>query len=199
MTTRMSVALWFIGVGLAVSALAGVPLIAADVIVGPAFWWSGLAVALVGSVVALTAIPGQRQAGRELKWARRVGLFQVTNERHRLLRRQAHIMARVRLSVLEYRRVLDQDGKGNGSDTAYLAVLESTSDMHDVAAQLDNNAAEYFKRTGRMPYDEVDDPYAEENPDDWNDPQPEPPVEPEGDEPAPEPTASRPDRSSAES
>jgi hypothetical protein len=71
MTTRATVALWIIGAGLAVAALAGVPLLLEARVAGAVVMMVGSAGAVAGIIVLLTAIPEQRIANARERISRR--------------------------------------------------------------------------------------------------------------------------------
>lgn len=141
MTTHTSVALWVIGIGLAIAALAGVPLISADVVSGPGFWWSGLAVAAGGVVVLLTAVRGQRKANARVRVGRDLDEERLALERRSLNIRIAH-------NRRQRERLIVQEPTGDGMRK----VIDLKMEGVDLNTLLRINTVE-FKRIGVQPRD----------------------------------------------
>lgn len=88
MTTRMTVALSILGIGLAISALAGVPFLLAAPVAGTIVMFGGFAVGIAGFVTMLTAIDGQKVANARERMGRTIDIEQLQLERRSLKLRQ---------------------------------------------------------------------------------------------------------------
>lgn len=90
MTAFTNIALWVVGIGLTVAALAGVPLLAENDVAAPWFWFGGLCICVIGLLLLATAGRGQRAANSRVRLSRDIDVQQLKIERRALVLRQSH-------------------------------------------------------------------------------------------------------------
>ncbi|MGN7187519.1 hypothetical protein [Microbacterium enclense] len=95
MTVRMTVALTVLSLGLTVAALAGIPSLIENRLVGDVVMVVGFGAAAVGGVLVATAIPGQRRANKLIAANRLIDVDQLRIERRRLLESKADVLSRL--------------------------------------------------------------------------------------------------------
>jgi hypothetical protein len=138
----MTVAITVLTLGLAVAALAGIPAFV-DNTVGGVVTIVGFAIAVVGLLLVLLAIPSQRKANQQIRRDKEFEVRQLAVERARLLELRRDIESRLMMARVSRDAVsfLSQQQRADGP----VADLERES--IDINAQLAKNANE-LRRLG---------------------------------------------------
>lgn len=156
MTTRMTVALSVLGLGLAVAALAGIPAFIENRAIGDVAMLGGFSVAIVGVVLVALAIPGQRRQNAELADGRaavrrnaEIDVDQLRIVRRRLVDRKATVLAKLgeTQATLEAWRMTGSIARVTEQ---HEIVKRLEVESADLEAELDTNANE-FRRLGTEP------------------------------------------------
>ncbi|WZH35475.1 MAG: hypothetical protein PIR02_11885 [Microbacterium enclense] len=132
MTTRMTVALSVLTLGLAIAALAGLPALIENREVGDVVVIVGFAVAIVGVLLVILAVPGQRRETGKLKSNDAIELAKLGAERRRLAS-----------TARQTERAIDEVGWGDAAPEG----MRLKTALIELEAALEVNAAE-FRRYG---------------------------------------------------
>lgn len=149
MTSRMTIAVSVLTVGLAIAALAGIPVLFENRLIGNIVTIVGGAVAIAGAVLLLLAIPAQRSENRKMQVNADIDVDQLCVERQRLWARKTDALARLgdALRHLDAARVA---GQTNRATMAQADVARLQTENGDLDAALETNANE-FRRLGVDP------------------------------------------------
>jgi hypothetical protein len=147
----MTVALSVLGLGLAVAALAGIPAFIENRIAGDVAALAGFAIAIVGSVLLLSAIPGQRRQNAELKAGRaaiarnaEIDADQLRIERRRLFARKSTILAKIG-DAMANRDSWEMLGSRSRARDYAVEVKGLEAESADLEAQIEMNANELWR------------------------------------------------------
>ena len=146
MTPRLTVAVTLLTLGLAVAALAGIPALVENRAIGDVVVECGLALAVAGIVLGVTAIPGARRSRAETKRNHQADIDDLIVKRQRIIaqRRSAQQRLDSLSSAILMRGALRASGDVS-NEVAERRVLEVELINHD--ADLATNAND-LKRLG---------------------------------------------------